>query len=368
LEGLETSTEQPEVMECILELVEGGKGTVRYDAAQVLAKASFNPSFRDRLFELTHNGSPTTREAAILALKGGVTDSRIRERILAMLVDEDRVVRRTAAYALRRAVAEPEIRKLMLRFAHHRDSYFRHVAVGGLSRLSSDSEALKRILRLARNPRNSWVQPEAVMALQRVAENPYIRACLQKIASGGNSSAEEEARRVLGDLRRQAESEEKQQQDSDDTLCEPESGLGELPDDSDETINRALTLINGASPSKDIVRALRPYARRRNVAGRLIELTQCEDSEVRASAVYSLELGAGHPEVWEQLLVLAQDPRSDLSDVASYALRGAVGSVSATKLEQVAPLARASESAWESLDMLVRAWEEGKSSTEVRGE
>jgi HEAT repeat protein len=360
LKGLETSLAQPQVLECVLELVEGREEFMQYDAAQVLARAPFNPSFRDKLLKLSHNSSWTTREAAILALRGGVADARIRERILAMLKDKDRVVRRTAAYALEGAVIEPEIRKVMLRFAHHRDSYFRHVAVLGLSRLSPDSEALKCILRLARDPQDSWVQPEAVCALSRAAESPYIRARLQKVAGGRNSSAREEARRVLGEPPSETAPHEEQRRKLDDILREAENGHAGLPHDSDETIQRALELTE-EFPSKYMVRALRPHAGRPNVSRRLIGLTQSADSEVRRAAVHSLELGACQPEVWKHLLTLAQDPRPDLSDVASYALRGAASSVTASMLEQVAPLARTSEPAWETLDILVRAWEERRS-------
>ena len=376
LEGLETSAEQPEVMQCVLELVEGGEETIQYDAAQVLAKASFNPSFRDRLLELTHNSSRTTREAAILALKDGVTDSRIRERILAMLEDKDRVVRRTAAYALRRAVAEPEIRKLMLRFAHHRDSYFRHVAVGGLSRLGPDSEALKCILRLAKDPGDPWVQPEAVRALSAVAENPHVRTCLRRIARGKNSLAAEEARRLLRDSSRDAPLQEKQQKNIDDVLREVENGYGELPDDSEETISCALKLTCDPWVSKYLVRSLRSFADRPQVARRLMQLTayrgegqpEYANAEVRTSAVWALEVGACLPEVWHHLLTLAQDQSSDMNEIAARALRGAARSVNRTMLEQVAPLAATSDSAWETVDILVRAWEERKSSMGMRRE
>jgi hypothetical protein len=66
--------------------------------------------------------------------------------------------------------------------------------------------------------------------------------------------------------------------------------------------------------------------------------------------------------------MLAQDPGSWLSDVASWALRGAANAVTPIMLEQIASLARRSESAWESFDILVRAWEEKKGRREADGE
>lgn len=272
LRGLETSADEPEVLTCLLNIINTGDKFRQYDAAQVLAKAPFNRNFRDKLLELTRHSRWTTREAAVLALKDGVSDALIRERFLAMLTDKSKVVRRTAAYALEGAVSEPEVKKLMLRFAHHRDGYFRHVAVGGLSQLISDSKVLKCILRLARDPRDPWVQPEAVRALSALAENPYIRARLQKIASSGNSLAQPEAQRALGNPSGKATPQENSQKDSDEVLCGVANGYGELPDDSDETINRALTLTNGIYLSKYIVRALRRFADRPNVASRLVLL------------------------------------------------------------------------------------------------
>jgi hypothetical protein len=94
----------------------------------------------------------------------------------------------------------------------------------------------------------------------------------------------------------------------------------------------------------------------------LIELTNDKSSEVRSSAFFSLEPAASEPEVWKHLVKLgkvqSKDYESeDLREQACYSLRGAATTVTPDMLEQVAALAHDSEAAWETLDILVRAWE-----------
>jgi len=57
---------------------------------------------------------------------------------------------------------------------------------------------------------------------------------------------------------------------------------------------------------------------------------------------------------------LAEDQSEDLRHLACRALRGAANAVTPELLQQVAALARDSEAAWETLDILTSAWEERK--------
>jgi HEAT repeat protein/energy-coupling factor transporter ATP-binding protein EcfA2 len=363
LKALEVNAGEPEVIKCLLDLINDTDESVSYRATQTLANAPFVPMFCEDLLNLTRDDRWLVREAAIYALIGGLPDCKILQRMFELVTDKNRVVGRTAAYALSRGPLQPEILKALLRFTRSRDGYFRRVAVKGLARALSDSNVRRCVLRLARD-KDHWISAEAVHALSAWRTDPEVKACLQEIASGEDSATGEATEPHPSGLGVSEACEGELEEDLGSDLDRVEDAAMQIPDDKDETINRVLKLSHSTDGygRRNIARALRRFASHPLAWKRLIELTNDKSSEVRSSAFFSLEPAASEPEVWKHLVKLgkvqSKDYESeDLREQACYSLRGAATTVTPDMLEQVAALAHDSEAAWETLDILVRAWE-----------
>ena len=282
LRALEISAGEPDVLTCVLDLINDTDEFVSYRATKTLAKAPFIPRFCDDLLSLTRDNRWLVREAAIYALMGGASDCKILQRMFELLTDKNMVVRRAAAYALSRAPLQPEVLTALLRFARSRDWYFRRVAVKGLASALSDCNVRRCVLRLARD-KHPLVSAEALHALSGWRTDPEVKACLQEITSGGGSATREVTDPHLSDLAVSEACEVERAEDLEPDLDAVEDGVMQVPGDKDETINH---LLKGSHSTdgyerRNIARALSRFASRPPVWKRLIELTNDEDDEVR---------------------------------------------------------------------------------------
>jgi HEAT repeat protein len=366
LKALEMNAGEPEVIKCLLDLINDTDESVSYQATQTLANAPFVPMFCEDLLNLTRDNRWLVREAAIYALRDGISDCKILQRMLDLVTDENRVVGITAARALSRAPLQPEVLKVLFRFTRSREVSFREVALEGLVGALSDREVRRCVLRLARD-KDPRISAEAIRALSSWQADPEVKACLQETASGQDAAMGEAAEPHPSGLAASEAREGAHAEDLEIDLDAIEDGVMQIPDDKDETINRVLKLSHSTDQygRRNIARALRRFASHPLAWKRLIELTNDKSREVRSSAFFSLEPAASEPEVWKHLIKLgkvqSKDYESeDLREQACYSLRGAATTVTPDMLEQVAALAHDSEAAWETLDILTSAWEERK--------